>query len=90
MPICTVHFGTIQRFEGASKTKIYIVIGCIIIFYPLICDFKFKRTENHNFTITTNTSQHVEFFHSLIFEGLFYLFCSRLGVSKLNYFSFFV
>ena len=24
-----------------------------------------KRTENHNFTITTNTSQHVEFFHSL-------------------------
>ena len=31
----------------------------------MICD---KRTENHNFTITTNTSQHVEFFHSLIFE----------------------
>ena len=29
----------------------------------MICD---KRTENHNFTITTNTSQHVEFFHSLI------------------------
>ena len=32
----------------------------------MICD---KRTENHNFTITTNTSQHVEFFHSLIFAG---------------------
>ena len=31
----------------------------------IICD---KRTENHNFTITTNTSQHVEFFHALIFE----------------------
>ena len=27
----------------------------------------FKGTENHNITITTNTSQHVEFFHSLIF-----------------------
>ena len=35
----------------------------------MICD---KRTENHNFTITTNTSQHVEFFHSLIFD-LFWL-----------------
>ena len=34
----------------------------------MICD---KRTENHNFTITTNMSQHVEFFHSLIFVGLF-------------------
>ena len=33
----------------------------------IICDFKFKRTENHNFTLTTNTSQHVGFFHSLIF-----------------------
>ena len=31
----------------------------------MICD---KRTENHNFTITTNTSQRVEFFHSLIFS----------------------
>ena len=31
----------------------------------MICD---KRTENHNFTITTNMSQHVEFFHSLIFS----------------------
>ena len=31
----------------------------------MICD---KRTENHNFTITTNTSQHMEFFHSLIFD----------------------
>ena len=29
----------------------------------MICD---KMTENHHFTITTNTSQHVEFFHSLI------------------------
>ena len=28
----------------------------------------FKGTENHNITITTNMSQHVEFFHSLIFS----------------------
>ena len=28
---------------------------------------KFKRTEDYNFTITTNTSQYVEFFHPLIF-----------------------
>ena len=33
----------------------------------IICDLNFKRTENHNFAITTNMSQHVEFFHSLIF-----------------------
>ena len=33
----------------------------------ITCEFKFKRTENHNFTIRTNMSQHVEFFHSLIF-----------------------
>ena len=26
------------------------------------------KTENHNYTITTNTSQHVKFFHSLIFR----------------------
>ena len=29
-------------------------------------DFKFERTENHNFAIKTHTSQQVEFFHSLI------------------------
>ena len=48
----------------------------------MICD---KRTENHNFTITTNTSQHVEFFHSLIFLdisllGIFYI--SKIIVGK--------
>ena len=32
----------------------------------IICHLNFKRTENHKIT-TTNTSQHVEFFHSLIF-----------------------
>ena len=32
----------------------------------IICHLNFKRTKNHNIT-TTNTSQHVEFFHSLIF-----------------------
>ena len=36
----------------------------------MICD---KRTENHNFTITTNMSQHVEFFHSLIFYEIVFL-----------------
>ena len=33
----------------------------------MICDFKFERTENYNFTITIHRDQHVEFFHSLIF-----------------------
>ena len=33
----------------------------------IICHINFKRTENHKIT-TTNTSQHVEFFHSLIFN----------------------
>ena len=35
-----------------------------------ICDpmcLLYAKNENHDFTITTNTSQHVEFFHSLIF-----------------------
>ena len=32
----------------------------------IICHINFKRTENHKIT-TTNTSQHVKFFHSLIF-----------------------
>ena len=30
-------------------------------------DLWYEWTENHHFTITTHTSQHVEFFHSLIF-----------------------
>ena len=34
-------------------------------------DFKFEITENQKSTITTHTSQHVEFFHSLIF----YFYC---------------
>ena len=33
---------------------------------------KFKRTENHNLTITTNTRHHVEFFHSLTFVFIFH------------------
>ena len=41
--------------------------SCVVLGRVIICDLNFKRTENHNFTITTNTSQHVEFFHSLIF-----------------------
>ena len=32
-----------------------------------MCDLNFKTTENHNIIIKTNTSQHVKFFHSLIF-----------------------
>ena len=38
-----------------------------------------KGLKNHNFTITTNTSQHVEFFHSLIFH----LFCLHVTFSKI-------
>ena len=43
----------------------------------MICD---KRTENHNFTITTNTSQHVEFFHSLILVDDLVKFDEKLPV----------
>ena len=49
----------IQRLESATS---FVTLGWLRISVS-----KFKRTENHNFTITTNTSQHVEFFHSLIF-----------------------
>ena len=59
IPIYTVHFRGFWRLEG---TPSFLALGRVII-----CDLNFKRTENHNFTITTNTSQHVEFFHSLIF-----------------------
>ena len=52
-----VHFWSIQSLKGASS---FVTLG-----WTIICD---RRTENHNFTITTNTSQHVEFFHSLIFK----------------------
>ena len=34
----------------------------------MMCDFKLIKTENHNFTIKANTSQHVEFFHILILK----------------------
>ena len=44
--------------------------SCVALGRVIICDLNFKRTENHNFTITTNTSQHVEFFHSLIFNSV--------------------
>ena len=43
----------------------------------IICDFQLKRTENNNFTIITNTSQHVEFFHSLIFLKKFSILASK-------------
>ena len=45
-----------------------------------------KRTENHNFTIKTNTSQHVEFFHSLILISFgFILFFHEDVLNKINY-----
>ena len=59
IPIYTLHFRGFWRLEG--------IPSCIALGRMIICDLNFKRTENHNFTITTNTSQHVEFFHSLIF-----------------------
>ena len=59
MPIYTVYFSGFWRLEG---TPSFVALGRVII-----CDLNFKRTENHNFTITTNMSQHMEFFHPLIF-----------------------
>ena len=41
-------------------------------------DFKSERTENQNCTIKTRTSQHVEFFHSLIFLLFSFLACLRI------------
>ena len=52
--------------EGASS---FVTLGWVII-----CDFKFGRTENHNFTITTHMRQLVEFFHFLIFFYFFFNF----------------
>ena len=69
-----MHVRGFQRLEGASS---FVTLGCVII-----CNFKFKRTENHNFTVTTNTSQYMEFFHSLIF---FYL--ERLVQNKKGFFA---
>ena len=40
------------------------------MYYPRVgddMDFKFIRTEDHNFTITAHTNQQVEFFYSLLF-----------------------
>ena len=59
IPIYTVHFRGFWKLEG---TPSFVALGRVII-----CDLNFKRIENHNFTITTNPSQHLEFFHSLIF-----------------------
>ena len=56
-PFLECIFWGIQSLKGASS---FVTFG-----WMMICD---KKTENHNFTITTNTSQHVEFFHSLIFS----------------------
>ena len=41
IPISTVHFRGIQRFIGASS---FVTLRWVIV-----CDFKFKRTENHNY-----------------------------------------
>ena len=71
IPISTVHFRGIQRFVGASS---FVTLRWVIV-----CDFKFKRTENHNFTLTTNTSQHVKFFHFLIFH------ISDYGINSILY-----
>ena len=46
----------------------------------IICHLNFKRTKNHNIT-TTNTSQHVEFFHSLIFLLYYY----HVKIPTINY-----
>ena len=58
--------------DSLKTLKVYPTIDLV---GDNICDLNFKRTENHNFTITTNMSQHVEFFYSLIFsilsQGLF-------------------
>ena len=71
----TVHFRNFQWLVGAQS---FVTLGWVII-----CDFKFKRTENHNFTITANTNQHVEFFHSLIFVKIQFLDLSRKVILSL-------
>ena len=60
--------------------------SCVALGRVIICDLNFKRTENHNFTITTNTSQHVEFFHSLIFMSviLFIFYFTLIDNCKTN------
>ena len=54
IPIYTVHLRGFWRLEGAPS---FVPLEWVII-----CDLNFKRTENHNFTVTTNTSQHVDYF----------------------------
>ena len=74
-PVSTVHFRGFQRLEGASS---FVTLGWVII-----CDFKFKRTEKHDFTLTTNMNQHVEFFHFLIFLWSFsFSLLISLGVNR--------
>ena len=48
--------GDQRGFKGAEEGNKLLIIR----------DIKFERTEDHNFTITTHSSQEVEFFHSLI------------------------
>ena len=50
----------IQGLEGH-----HMLLSDEILSFMEIWDYKFQRTENYIFF--TNTSQHVEFFHSLIF-----------------------
>ena len=50
--------------DGCSTYQWYLTHALWLAF---LCDFKFERTENNNFTITTHTGQHMEFYHFLIF-----------------------
>ena len=54
-------FGDFRGFQRLKIASSFVTLGWVIMY-----DFKFERTENHNFTITTHTNQYVEFFHSLI------------------------
>ena len=63
-----LHAGVVRRGSEAYFEILYLlyVVDSLRTLKVIICHLNFKRTENHNITIATNTSQHVEFFHSLI------------------------
>ena len=73
-----MNFRSLQRLEGPPSFGMH---GWVII-----CDLSFERTKNHNFTITTNMSQHVEFFHPLIFCKIWTikLFTNKEQIKLLN------
>ena len=54
-------FGDFRGFQRLKIASSFVTLGWVIMY-----DFKFERTENHNFTITTHTSQHVERILSLL------------------------